>query len=183
MPNGFFTLLLTPDLEQGVRDLWRDLETIGIHFPEPERYRPHITLTGFDIPNPAACSRTLQMLCSNHPPIPIRLHHLGLFPELSVLFLEPRMTRALAQLHRNLIQEITNLPGLSPPFSHYDIDTWVPHCTLAANIPPNLLGTAITKIQSRWRTLEGHAIGIGLFVPPIKSDYLLEHFCRNEIAV
>lgn len=182
MPNAYFTLIFDPELEQGVRAVWKDLETIGIRYEGGERYRPHITLTGLDLPDPDACTDTLRTLCSRHPPLPIRLHHIGVFPELSVLFLTPRITRALLDLQHDVVREVSRLPGVSPPFPHYDADAWAQHCTLAVNVPPNLLGNAVTRIQSQWRVLEGTAIGIGLFVPPIKTDRLQERFSGPDSA-
>jgi 2'-5' RNA ligase len=166
MPKSFFTLILDAELEQGVIRLRRTLSDAGIGQPPELRHRPHVTLAGFDLADPSRCVEPLRHLCSRHAPVPIRLHHIGLFPERSVLFLQPRMTGSLTALHRAAIEELG--PALeSPPTSaNFAIGSWTPHCTLVESVPRELMGAAVRLLQEHWRVLEGHAVGVGVLIPP-----------------
>jgi 2'-5' RNA ligase len=172
MSKSFFTLIFDDDLEQHVRRFGQVLAKAGIDGPPEERHRPHVTLAGFDLADAACCAGPLQQLCSRRKPMPIRLHHIGVFPERGVLFLQPRMTRGLMALHRAIIEEVAPALGKSPTSANFAIDYWTPHCTLAEAVPDGLLGKAVDLLQQHWRSVEGNAIGIGVLVPPATVDCL-----------
>jgi 2'-5' RNA ligase len=169
MPASFFTLVLDADLERDIRQLWALLAEMGIG-GTTHRHRPHITLGGFDIADPASCVDSLHRFCSQRQQLPIRFHHIGFFPEKSVLFLQPRMTWSLLALHRSMVEELGPVLGGSSTSPNFAIDQWTPHCTLADSVPPDLIGDATCLLQERWKMLKGYAVGIGMVVPPQTVD-------------
>jgi 2'-5' RNA ligase len=182
MPKAFLTLIFDAHLEQAVRDLGRVLADAGICRPPEERHRPHVTLGGFDVADAACLAEPLQQLCSRQGPMPIRLHHIGVFPERSVLFLQPRMTRQLMELHRAVVEDIGSALGESVTSTNFAIDRWTPHCTLADAVPDGLLGEAVIRLQQHWRDLEGNTVGIGVLVPPAILDCLQVPFDGSSDA-
>jgi 2'-5' RNA ligase len=113
--------------------------------------------------------------------MPIRLHNIGIFPERRVLFLQPRMTRALMALHRAIIDEVAPALRQPPTSPNFAIDCWTPHCTLADAVPDGLLGSAVDLLQQHWRSMEGSVVGIGVLVPPAIVDCLQFTF-RDSVS-
>jgi 2'-5' RNA ligase len=170
MPKSFLTLIFDDGLEQAVHRLCRILSDAAICPPIDQRHRPHVTLAGFEVADAARCTKPLEELCRRRAPISIRLHHVGIFPERSVLFLQPRMTASLMKLHREVIEGFGAALSTSPTSPNFAIDNWTPHCTLADAVPQELVGTALALVQENWRVLEGKAVGIGVLVPPAIVD-------------
>lgn len=170
MAKTFFTLVFDSQLEQSVCRLWYLLAEQGICLTPDSRHRPHVTLVGFDVEEPESALGPLRSFCRRYRPIPIRLHHIGIFPERSVLFLQPRMTEALMSLHRAAVQELSSAFAAAPTSPNLAIDAWTPHCTLADGVSGESLGRAVRLVQEQWSKMEGTAIGIGVLVPPDIAD-------------
>jgi 2'-5' RNA ligase len=178
MPKTFLTLIFDPELERNVRELREVLASAGIYRDPVDRHRPHITIDGLEIAEPHSMGERLREVCSRYAPLPIRLHHIGLFPERSVLFLEPPITRSLLELHRSVVEDVDQAMGCAQTSPNFVVDNWKPHCTLIDSVPTGMLGQAVELVKEHWRVLEGHAVGIGVLVPPATVDEMQFPFKR-----
>lgn len=176
MPKAFLTLIFDAQLENGVRRYWQLLAAAGLTIQNDQKHRPHITLAGFDLADPQTCGEPLRQFALRFRPLPIRLHHIGVFPERSVLFLQPQATRSLFALQQSVMEELGPVLGNSPTSSNFAIDNWTPHCTLIESAPHELMDKAVRTLIEHWSVLEGRAIGIGVLVPPATDDCPQSHF-------
>ena len=162
MPKVFLTFVFDSQLEQGVRQFWQLLAEAGLTAQNEQKHRPHITLAGFDLADPQMCVKPLSEFVLHYRQLPIQLHHIGVFPEKSVLLLQPRATRSLFALQRSVMEQLGPVLGNSPTSQNFAMDSWTPHCTLIDGVPPGLMDKAIHVLIEHWRVLEGRAIGIGV---------------------
>lgn len=139
-------LFLDPDSERTVRQLWARLEDAGIASPASlshRRHRPHVTfLYGPDLSAHAAQLRTALRSVRWEP---FTLGTVGTFPpRFRVLFLGvivyPGLLGLQAKVHRSVPAEASAADRHSVP------GRWVPHCTLAKDLDPDRLGTAIAAL-------------------------------------
>lgn len=174
MPTQFLTLCFDSALEQevrGVQDSLRGLPGVAV-----QEHRPHVTLAAFDVAD-ARLDERLSAFLRRREGFPIRLRHIGVFPEASVVFLAPRPLAPLVELHRSLLDEFS-APG-DPPvaFENLLVESWMPHCTIAT-VETGRLGEVVQALQEKWAPLEGAAEGIGVLVPPAIEDRLQLPFGR-----
>ena len=158
LPVAYVTLLFGSDAEERVRNCQeRVAARIGV---EPLAYRPHVTLTGHRM----AAERlgaVMSDVAAELPSFPIRLHHVGVFPENRVVFLAPRVTDQLLSLRDALLARLG--PPANPFFAP---DQWSPHCTIAAALPGEQLGAAAGLVIDGWEAIETTAVALGLVVEP-----------------
>jgi 2'-5' RNA ligase len=183
MARSFFTLIFDPGLEGRVQRFRQLLYGAGIGAAPETRHRPHITLGGFDLADPASSAEPLRKLCSQWKPFPIRLHHIGLFPEQSVLFLEPTHTDALFAMHQAVTHELGAELATPSTSAHFAIDQWAPHCTLEVGVAGDAVGSAVRLVHEHWQPLKGIAVGIGVLVPPARIDCIQCYFPEENDAI
>lgn len=175
MPTIFFTLYFDAVLEGAVRRLWDALLRAGVDGDCIQDHRPHITLAAFALEESRSLDRRLALFARRRSRLPIRLHHIGIFPEESVVFLAPREAPALRRLHRSILEHFSR-PG-DPPIAYENLreGNWVPHCTLA-QADPDSVGAIVRSLQAAWEPLCGTADGTGILEPPDTRDRLQAAF-------
>ena len=99
---------------------------------------PHITLTSYENIDFQEAMERLNQLCNDVNPFRILFSSYGYFPsEESVLFLNPKSDMELLDIQQEVFELFEDFQvGDSPK-------TWVPHCTLATDIPMKKIGEAI----------------------------------------
>lgn len=124
-----------PQAESRVRSLWDELARQGIRSPLPTiGSRPHVSLAVFDRLDPSRIRPELERMAAKIAPIPLTLCAVGSFPtQEGVVFLAPVVTQELLELHRRVHAHIDEL-GLRV-LEHYRPGRWVPHCTVAIDLP------------------------------------------------
>lgn len=103
--------------------------------------RPHVTLGIFDTIDLDAALPVLEglMACS---PLATKLPSVGTFGgPAGVVFLAPVVTPRLLELHARVHTALA--PHAEKAWPHYVPRAWVPHVTLAHDVPLNRVGAAI----------------------------------------
>src|SRR5690349_19315069 len=109
------TLAFDTQAETAIQDIWRRLAEQNIHVPGLiSGYRPHITLSVYETDDIEFYHHALTSFVQTLKPFPLRLDVLGIFPERGVLFLTPRMSQSLMNVHRTAIEAF----GANPIADH-----------------------------------------------------------------
>jgi 2'-5' RNA ligase len=171
MPVAVFTLRFDQELARAVRAMWTALVTEGTDKAGPPSHRPHVTLAAYEAENVAPLCAALANFTRNIEPFSIRLSALGLFPETGTVFLAPHMNQVLLSTHTELLRYLFPICGETLHPEHLLSDTWMPHCTLASELAPDVVLHAVSACQKHWRPLSGLVEAIGLLVLPGKEDH------------
>jgi 2'-5' RNA ligase len=109
--------------------------------------RPHVTLGVCERLNVVACERFLTGFAAAVPAPTVSLASLGLFAtDPAVVFLAPVVTAELLALHDRFHQEFRDLAG--GPWAYYLPGQWVPHCTVALEVPRSAVGDTVARCLS-----------------------------------
>lgn len=134
--------------EVAIRRLWDALADAGLTSYMRERYRPHISLGGCrEVRDSAALSSALETFAAGQAgPMPVTLEHLGIFPGAeSVVFYGVTVTTPLLLLHRRFHGLFTSHAIDWSPY--YEPGRWVPHCTLAYGLSPEMVPAAVAVLR------------------------------------
>jgi 2'-5' RNA ligase len=167
-PVGYVTLLFGSEAEERVRV--HQARVASLADAEPLAYRPHVTLTGHRM-EAERIGAAMADVASGTAPFPLRLHHVGVFPENRVVFLAPRVTDQLLRLRAALL---ARLGAPANPF--FAPDQWSPHCTIAASLSQDQLGPAAAQVIDSWEAIETTAVALGLVVEPDTWDTTVAPF-------
>ena len=128
------TLRLDANATGMIEGMWHALASRGVSDEALRlRYPPHLTLAVLtDSANPERLRAAAQHYGATWPALPTTLASLGCFPGTpSTIFLAPVVIPDLLARHAALL---TSLAG-EPVDPHYHIDRFVPHVTLASDLP------------------------------------------------
>ena len=104
---------------------------------------PHITLTSYENIDLQEAMERLKQLSNNVNPFRIQFSSFGYFPsEQGVLFLNPIANIELLDIQQKVFDLFEGFPDDNSP------KTWVPHCTLATDIPRKKIGKAIDIVKA-----------------------------------
>ena len=125
-----------PATEDAIRNIWRALADAKINSRMIDvGARPHISLTVADGSVSTELINQLQAFTVNRTKLQFQFGSLGIFPnDLGVLFLAPRASVELANLHLKWCAAITHLR--LAVWKYYSATDWTPHCTLAVGLSP-----------------------------------------------
>ncbi|MCG8353637.1 MAG: 2'-5' RNA ligase family protein [Chloroflexales bacterium] len=140
-----------------IRAIWHRLAALGLLVGGLAGYRPHITFAVYE----DGYKALLVSLAAPTPMFPTRLDALGIFPEAGVLFLAPRMSQALFNLHRQVLHVFEALDKPSVITDLLLPDRWMPHCTLVGRLTPAQLLGVIEAGQRNWTPVQGDAVENG----------------------
>ena len=128
--------------------------------------RPHISLGACQGINPESFRAPLAEFARQSSTIRFELTAIGTFPTSDgVIFLTPAVSRALLNLHERF-SELFGDYAVSPS-SYYLPGSWVPHCTLALDVPDNSVAAALDLCRTADLPIHGSYERIGLvrFLP------------------
>jgi 2'-5' RNA ligase len=111
------------------------------------RVRPHISLAGIEnLDAPKVCAMLKTFAQSSFSPT-VKLGAVGTFPtEQGVIYLAPVVTSELLQVHEEFHARLADL-GLSS-HEYYRPGNWIPHCTVAINLPPENVSAAVNVCRT-----------------------------------
>lgn len=160
--------------EDAVRDRWRRLINVGLPAKSVAGYSPHITVTAYVTDDPLATTAELAdrlaPITASQVPIALRLETLGIFPETGVVFLAPRISRALLAVHRTVFERLAG-PGMPKLLEDLLLpDRWTPHVTLAGRLDAEQIARIVDAGVRDWQSIVGEAVGLGLRIPPAVVD-------------
>jgi 2'-5' RNA ligase len=128
--------------------------------------RHHISLAIYDQLQVAQATAALRRLALETRPLRVGLASLGLFPaERSVLFVAPVVTDSLLELHARTHRAFAPFAGAG--CAYYRPGAWVPHVTVAMNLPGTAVGNAVAQLAAGWRacTVACNALRLVSFRP------------------
>jgi 2'-5' RNA ligase len=133
-----------PTAEAEVQSLWALLSekqissviaTMGI--------RPHLSLACIENLDAQQVCAMLKTFAQSVSPLTIKFGAVGTFPtEQGVVYLAPVVTLELLQLHEEFRVRLADL-GFSS-HEYYRPGNWIPHCTVAINLPPESVPAAVS---------------------------------------
>jgi len=103
---------------------------------------PHVTLTSYGNIDLQVAMERLKQFCDGVNPFRIQFSSFGYFPsEESVLFLNPKANVDLLDIQQKVFDLLEDFQVDDFP------KTWVPHCTLATDVPMKEIGKAIDIVK------------------------------------
>ncbi|MCB0090134.1 MAG: 2'-5' RNA ligase family protein [Caldilineaceae bacterium] len=165
-------LYVDAQMEFAVRGLWQTLADRGVTSLMPDLgARPHISLTVFDELYPPDVHEALQNFAAEVAPIPLQFSAVGIFPTAEgVVFLAPVVTQRLLDVHADFHARMAALGRQSLPY--YRPGNWVPHCTVAMNLPPEQIPTAVAICKAAPVFHAFSLVGLDLIeFRPVKTIY------------
>lgn len=147
-----------------VRDLWRALATVGVTWMAESGATPHVSLGIWDRIEPGAFDAELARLAAETRPMPVTFDAVGTFPA-GAVFLRPVADPALIDLQRRCHARLSRFAGA--PWDYYLPQSWVPHCTLAMEVPPERMHEALAVAGRAPLPIVGRleAVGVVEFRP------------------
>ena len=125
--------------------------------PDLQTYRrlgsaPHISLAVYDQVDTQAFGAALRKFAGTLRRTPVELNQIGVFAhDECVLFLAPVVTTGLLDLHRRYHEFFGGFAKSC--WDYYRPGNWCPHVTLAMNLAPPALATALERVAPLWRGL------------------------------
>ncbi|OVA16276.1 hypothetical protein BVC80_8971g38 [Macleaya cordata] len=163
MSQGYAVeLYFDPALENQVLKAWNVLarRQISTQLIEIES-RPHITLLSSPLLDPAKLQNVIKNFASKQEPLSLSLSTIGSFPhDRNVLFLSPTPSLSLLQFHSQLCDALKK--ENIEIGEDYLPDSWVPHCSVAQEVPRNRMGEAFCILRDLKLPVSGYAMDIGL---------------------
>ena len=103
---------------------------------------PHITLTSYETIDLQVITERLTQLGNSFAPFTIQFSSFGYFPsEESVLFLSPKADIDLFDIRQKVLEVFEDFQAGNP------FKSWVPHCSLALEVPLMKIGKAIAIVK------------------------------------
>ena len=134
--------------------------------------RPHVSLAVLSDASPDPFIPVAQTFAQEVHPFTLTLSHVGVFPGTEgVVFLAPTLTERLATLHRAFHQRLEQVNRPAHPY--YRPDQWVPHCTIASNLIPSQIASAVQVILKGYKPIQVECTQIGV----ITGFPILSHGC------
>ena len=167
-------LFFDENTETKINQIWKKLADTGIApYLHQSANRPHITLAVYQQLDPAACQTLLRSIAAEQPPLPLSFQYIGIFPTPGAVFAGPTVADTLLNLHRRTHETLQ--PISADPTPYYVPGQWVPHCTLAMELTPELLTPAVEISLELSLPLEGKITKIGCTEqPPVKHLFGFE---------
>lgn len=142
MPYGI-TLKCTNETAAPVTALWDEAEAFEtVPSMRALAYPPHVTLAVYQDADPARLKDVVDRVSEARSAVTLIFSSIGVFEnETLVLWARPLPNKALLRLHADLHRQ-------SDPTDchhHYRPEAWVPHCTIAMNVP-----RAASAAAMRW---------------------------------
>lgn len=148
--------------EAEVRSLWALLSekqissvmaTMGI--------RPHISLAGIENLDAQQLCAMLQAFAQSTLPLTVKFGAVATFPTgQGVVYLAPIVTSELLRLHENFHVRLADLSLSS--HEYYRPGNWIPHCTVAIDLPPESISAAVNACRTSNVFHEAHLVKIAL---------------------
>jgi len=136
------------DAEARVRTLWHEIADAGLCSLLPDiGARPHLSLSVYENADPDALTRVVRRVASGSRAIEVQLKSVGVFPgDEHAVYLAPTVTRDLLLLHETFHAEAEPL-GFEP-WAYYRPGHWMPHCTVALEIPVERIPAIVESCRS-----------------------------------
>ncbi len=131
------------DAEARVRALWLELADAGLCSVMLDvGARPHLSLAVYPRAPIAPLARVIESFTGEWAPIPLEVKSVGVFPgDERAVYLAPAVTPELLRFHASFHRAAEPL-GLEQ-WPHYVPGRWMPHCTVAMEMPAEHIGPIV----------------------------------------
>jgi 2'-5' RNA ligase len=146
-------LALGDPASAAVRKVWRALSGIGVTWMETSGAEPHISLGIWETIERGPFEAELARFAADVPQIEVTFEAVGMFPG-SAIYLRPIANPLLAEVQKQLHVRLATLGHGA--WQYYLPGTWVPHCTVAMEFPPDLTPEARALVEQVPLPLTGH---------------------------
>jgi 2'-5' RNA ligase len=162
MSQYVLELFLDPKTERAVQSLWGVVDALAGWTPQVRgAARPHVSVCSCPSLDEDAFGRALAALAADTPPLRIEFASVASFASAEgVIFLAPVVTTDLLALHVRLMEAMRQSGATVPDL--YQPGRWVPHCTLAQGLPPELVSHAVAVALRQWSPAVGRIERVGL---------------------
>lgn len=156
-------------LSNAITELMERLETVGVGLSlRSLGFTPHLSLATCQAIDEDESRKLLRELARQTSPFPIAFEAAGAFPpEGATLFLVPATNLDLIRLHRTFWESF--VLQAEEPSDFYTPERWVPHCTVARDVPPaeraRALVAALAPLPLRGRITE---VGLTGYRPAVR---------------
>lgn len=134
-------LTLEETSARAVRALWARLAKTGVRFMADSGAAPHVTLGVWDELDVAPATAAAAALAKATAPLPLTFTDVRTFGD-EVAYLAPVRSVRLAALQRRAQAAIG--PFGRGAWPNYAPAAWIPHCTLAMELPPGRIADVLT---------------------------------------
>jgi 2'-5' RNA ligase len=175
-------MFLGSDGDRAVRNIWDMLADEGItSFMPDSGIRPHVTLAVYDKPDVPEFDSRLEEFASEIEPFDISMPGVGVFPgDLDAVFLAIVLTRRLLEIHARYHRVFEDLIPFET--AHYLPENWVPHCTLAMDLPKESVPDAMRTCRRMPLPIRSRLVSVGI-VECYPVVHLPEHALGSEALV
>ena len=155
MSHYVLELFLDPKTERAVQSLWGMVDALAGWTPQVRgAARPHVSVCSCPSLDEDASRQELAALAADSPPLRIEFASVATFASAEgVIFLAPVVTADLLELHVRLVEAMRQSGATVPDL--YQPGRWVPHCTLAQRLPPELVSQAVAVALRQWSPAGG----------------------------
>jgi len=127
-----------------VRDVWRELSATGVTWMSTSGAEPHVSLGIWETIEREPFVAELARFAAETPCIDVTFEAVGMFPG-SAIYLRPVPNATLDAVQRQLHLRFAALGGNA--WQYYLPGTWVPHCTVAMEFPPERTAEARAIVE------------------------------------
>lgn len=177
MSHYVLELFLDPKTERAVQSLWGAVDALAGWTPQVRgAARPHVSVCSCPSLDEDALRQALAALAADTPPLTVEFASVAAFASAEgVVFLAPVVTADLLALHVRLVEAMRQSGATVPDL--YQPGRWVPHCTLAQGLPPELVSQAVAVALRQWSPVVGRIERVVLVdVSPPRSRVVAQ--CR-----
>lgn len=154
-------LFFDPESETRIQDVWA---LLGKLYGGPRAtelgVRPHLSLTSFAAGEPTWLRTELVALAARFAHFPIDLVATESFPTTEgVVYLAPAPCRELEAIHQTFHDAIRRHGEDGHPY--YRPGVWVPHCTVATDVPEPVLEDVVERARESLETSTVDVVAVG----------------------
>ncbi|HEY2271723.1 MAG TPA: 2'-5' RNA ligase family protein [Jatrophihabitantaceae bacterium] len=136
-----------PETDERIAEFRAMVRSLGGRAPVNPANRPHLTLTAASVDDPEVIVKLTRRIARRHAPMRLRMLTVGSFGRGDVVWLGPRLSAPLKDLQRDVYATLVDA-GHEPAFAgQSDPRGWRPHCTIARQLTPAVLG----EVEDRFR--------------------------------
>lgn len=142
--NYAIELVFSDENQNTINELRNKLKESGVH-DEAVKLN-HVSIGDYKTDDLEGLKQKVLLFSKMIKPFEITLSSVGTFmTKENVIFLEPIMTEELLNIHKKFIEFMKDFDGVLNPY--YDIDKWMPHCTISIRLSDEELLQAVKVLK------------------------------------
>jgi 2'-5' RNA ligase len=174
LPSSSYSIEMHFDAKSGqaIRELRQALyRSLQLEDREEPLTSPHLSLGVYSRLSVEREKADLSAFARSTAPFSVQFSSIGIFSaESDVVYLGPIVTTELLELHSGFHSLFQHAEKRCSPY--YRVGRWVPHCTLATNVPKHKTPLALANLLELKLPLKVRVKSVALIeYPPVKTLY------------